>query len=188
LLNVISGLFAGGVAASTTSYESISTVTLGSTQATIEFTGIAGTYKHLQIRGISRDSSASYSSNDLVVQLNSDTASNYSWHRLYGTGSAAAADSAANASYMLLGQESTSLSGASMFGGTVINILDYANTSKYKTARSLSGIDLNGGTDGRIMFQSGSWRSTSAVSSVLLKPVSGSFVQYSSFALYGIKG
>lgn len=186
----ILGIYASQISGhlSTTSFESISTVTLGSTQSTIEFTGIVGTYKHLQIRGISRDTSSSYASNDLVLQFNTDTGANYSWHRLYGTGSAAMADSTANANYMILGQESTSNSGASMFGGTVIDILDYSNTNKYKTARSLSGIDLNGNTDGRMMLQSGLWRSTSAVTSVLLKPATGSFAANSSFALYGVKG
>jgi hypothetical protein len=189
LLNVISGLLAGGVAASTTSYESIQTYTVGAGgQASITFSSIPSTFKHLQVRGISRDTSATYASNDMVMQLNSDTAGNYSWHRLYGTGSAAAADSAANASYMDIGQESTAAASANFFGTSVVDILDYADANKYKTVRCLTGIDLNGGADGRVMLTSGNWRSTSAVSTVLVKPVSGNFAQYSSFALYGIKG
>lgn len=173
---------------STTSYESISTVTVGAGgQSSISFSSIPSTFKHLQVRGISRDTSATYASSDMVMQLNSDTAGNYSWHRLYGTGSAAAADSAAAASYMSIGQESTSIASASFFGASVIDILDYADTNKYKTVRCLTGIDLNGGADGRIMLASGNWRSGSAVSTILVKPLSGNFAEYSSFALYGIK-
>lgn len=190
MLNVIAGLLSGGAAAGGgTSYESISTVLVGGGGAsTITFSSIPATYKHLQVRGISRDTSSTYASNDMVMQLNSDTGANYSWHRLYGTGSAAAADAASGASYMDIGQESTAAASASFFGTSVVDILDYADTNKYKTVRCLTGIDLNGGTDGRIMLTSGNWRSTSAVTTVLVKPVSGNFAQYSSFALYGIKG
>ena len=173
----------------TTSYESIATVTVGGGgSSTVSFTSIPSTYKHLQIRGISRDTSSTYASSDLVMQFNSDTGNNYSFHRLYGTGSSAAADSGVSASYMNLGQESTAASTASFFGASVIDILQYANTNIYKTARCLTGIDLNGGADGRVMLTSGNWRDTAAVTSIVLKPVSGNFAQYSSFALYGIKG
>ncbi|NCU72421.1 MAG: hypothetical protein EBY66_05360 [Candidatus Fonsibacter lacus] len=74
---------------------------------------------------------------------------------------------------------------ASVFGTTVVDILDYANTNKYKTFRSLMGIDNNG--SGSIRLRSGLWMSTSAITAIKMTPsTSGSFQQYSSFALYGI--
>jgi hypothetical protein len=80
------------------------------------------------------------------------------------------------------------LSDPSIFGVTILDILDYANTNKYKTTRNLAGVDSND-TNGKISFESGSWRSTSAVSTITLISGTGSdFLQYSSFALYGIKG
>jgi hypothetical protein len=77
---------------------------------------------------------------------------------------------------------------ANIFSGFVIDILDYANTNKYKTIRYLSGYDANG--SGRVGLGSGSWRSTSAVTSITLQGLeySSNYKQYSSFALYGIKG
>jgi hypothetical protein len=59
LLNTIIGSFSTGVAPSTTSYESIATVTVGSggSAANVEFTSIPATYTHLQIRGIARTAS-----------------------------------------------------------------------------------------------------------------------------------
>jgi hypothetical protein len=89
---------------------------------------------------------------------------------------------------MLIGQQATAKNAAGYFGANVIDILEYKNTSIYKTARGLGGVDLNGNTDGRIMLQSGNWRSTSAITSVTLKPISGTLQEFSSFALYGIKG
>ena len=75
-----------------------------------------------------------------------------------------------------------------IFGANVLDILDYANTSKYTTARILGGIDING-SGGNIRLDSGVWMNTAAVTSLTISPTTANnFVQYSSFALYGIKG
>jgi hypothetical protein len=177
LLNTILGSFSSGVAASTNSYESIATVTVGSGgAANIEFTSIPSTYTHLQIRGIGLITSAG----GFTVQFNSDTGSNYSWHQLYGEGSIAQSNSGATQTFMYMAYGGGS---ATAPNALVTDILDYANTNKYKTLRSLSGNDLNG--SGGIQFWSGNWRSTSAITSI---KVTASFNQYSQLALYGIKG
>ena len=167
------------------SYESISTVTVGSPVATISFTSIPATYTHLQIRGLSKTDRAD--DNDVVkMQFNGDTASNYSHDVLLGTGSAVVAAVTANASSIL------TISGAaanvsSVFGSGVIDILDYKNTNKYKTVRTLGGYESN--STGFVSLYGGNWRSTSAITSIVLSPNVGSnFNQYSQFALYGIKG
>ena len=77
---------------------------------------------------------------------------------------------------------------ASAYGGGVLDILDYANTNKYKTIKILDGYDNNGSgfVDG---VRSGTWLSTSAMTSfTITNPASTNWVQYSHFALYGIKG
>lgn len=175
------------------SYESIATVDVGAGgTSAVEFTSISGTYKHLQIRGIVKVSRTTGNEN-LYAQLNGDTASNYSWHQLVGSGAAASASAGATQSFMYLGENiGTWTNAANMFSTTVIDILDYANTNKNKTVRTLHGGDQNGNTapnsdTGKITFSSGNWRSTSAVTSIKLYPSSGTINQYSSFALYGIK-
>ena len=182
LLNVIAGLLNGaGAPASTTSYESISTVTVGSGGASsVSFSSIPSTYKHLQVRFIANDSAAT----DIYVRFNGDTGSNYWRHYLYGQGTAATAgaDAAAN-DKVSIGFTSTS---AGYFGGGVVDILDYQNTNKNKTTRSLCGYDANG--SGYVVLFSGLWSSTAAISSMNIFPTSGNFNQYSTFALYGIKG
>ena len=88
---------------------------------------------------------------------------------------------------MGLGFDPQASATANAFGVTIIDILDYANTNKYKTFRSLVGSDTND-TNGAVGLASGSWRSTSAITSITLSNnVSGNLAQYSSFALYGIK-
>jgi hypothetical protein len=183
---MIGAIVAGGLSAMTppitSSYESIETFTVGSGgQSTITFSVIPSTYKHLQIRGIAN----SQFDGNLLVRLGNgtvDSGSNYSWHQLYGTGAVGGTSSGANATQMYC----ASLTNAtSIYGTSIIDILDYANTNKYKTIRSLDGLDANG--SGVVDFASGSWRSTSAVSTIELR-CNGTFTQYSSFALYGIKG
>jgi hypothetical protein len=174
------------------SYESIATVTVGAGGASsITFSSIPATYSHLQIRGISRVGSAGSGAgtNDLLVQFNGVTTSTYSRHALYGTGSAAGVNGSGSNTSAYAARAVTPRSGitASVFGTFVIDILDYADTNKFKTIRSLAGMDSND-TNGIVALASGSSQSTSAVSSITLFDESSfSFVQYSQFALYGVK-
>ena len=175
----------GGAAAGGTDYESIATVTVGSGgSSSISFTSIPSTYQHLQIRGISRSVGANV---NITAQLNSDTGSNYTLHNIIGDGAAVSANGAGSFGSLFLGYTPATGSTASCFSGTIIDILDYKDTNKYTTLRSLTGSDLNG--SGSIRFMSGAWLNTAAVTSVVLSISGGdSFQQYSSFALYGIKG
>jgi hypothetical protein len=168
-------------------YESIATVTVGGAgAATISFTSIPATFKHLQVRYIGRDNRAS-ASDDLMFRLNSDaTTANYNSHRLYADGSAVSADRVTGFAGTLSAFVTGATAGASMFGAGITDILDYANTNKYKTTRSIGGNDQNG--SGFVSFISGLWMSTSAITNIEIIPLNGTlFNQYSSFALYGIK-
>jgi hypothetical protein len=183
-------LLAGNPVILSGSYESIATVDVGTNSPTsITFTSIPSTYTHLQIRGIVRDSRASTWIDTLWMYCNADTTgSNYYSHILYGTGSAAGSD--ANAGVNSYGMP-IGVTGATnvttSFAPFVIDILDYANTNKNKTVRSLHGIDDN--TNGQMRLRSGLWTSTSAISSLTFQGGDAGvfFQQYSSFALYGIK-
>jgi hypothetical protein len=192
MLNNIVGLLAP--APSLNSYESIQTFTVGSGgQSSISFTSIPATYKHLQIRILAQTNRGTYGIDQMNMRFNSDSGSNYSWHTLVGQGSGTPnASAASSVSVIQAGEGSIGTTTGGTFGGAVIDILDYAETSKYKTSRMLSGVDLNGtvgGLGGWITFSSGNWRSTSAITSISLGPTVGTlFSQYSSFALYGIKG
>jgi hypothetical protein len=173
----------------TNSYESIATTSLSSNQTTITFSSIPATYKHLQIRLLARSTHTTFPGVDGVLRFNGDSATNYSWHYLLGDGASVSASAGATQSSINTGIiASGGGSAASIYATTIIDILDYANTNKYKTTRTLAGLDKNG-TGGDMRFSSGSWRSTSAINSITLTTdPSRDFIQYSSFALYGIKG
>ena len=175
-------------------YDSIATTTVGAGgTSTITFSSIPATYTHLQLRGIAR-TSAGGNSDFVVVRFNSDSGANYSRHAVVGSGAGTYTEAEANATNVRFDPAAASGATTSVFGVGVIDILDYANTSKYKTTRNLSGFDNNGvGTNpwdkGFIQLASGNWRSTSAVSTITLTSGNGgNFVQYTQFALYGIKG
>ena len=189
MLGIIASQITGKLA--TNSYESIATVTVGSGGSSyVEFTSIPSTYKHLLIRGFSQINRATYPIDDFGVQVNNDTNNNYSSHVLYGDGSSAGTyASAPRGNYWSNGLASTDA--GSGWTATVLDFLDYANTNKYKTLRWLGGWDTNGtvaGYGGRVGLASGVWMNTNAISSVKITPVNGNFNQYTSFALYGIKG
>ena len=178
--NIAAGLFGAGVTPSTTSFESIFTSTVGSGGASnIEFTSIGSGYKHLQIRGIGGITGGNQIG---YIQINGDTtATNYYTHALEG-------DGADDYSYAVNSYPRfTSLpSSSNLFGVSILDILDYGNTSKYKTVKALGGVDRNG--SGEITLYSGLWKNTDAITSIKLIPNAGAtFKEFSSFALYGIK-
>lgn len=187
IANQIAGLLGVASTVVATDYESIATTTVGvGGSASITFSGISGSYSHLQIRGNVKSNRASGINDGIVVQFNSDTGTNYTRHRLFGDGSTAqaGANTAQNGSLLYAG--SGALTGTSVFGAFVMDLIDYSNTNKYKTMRSLDGVDGNG--SGYVALDSGLWLNTAAITSVTFTPQSGTlFTQYSSFALYGIK-
>ncbi len=184
LLNIIAGTLSVGVTPSTSSYESIATVTVGSGgSSTITFSSIPATFKHLQIRGIAKNTVADYETKMRVGNGSADSGSNYADHYLLGNGASVFTNAAATQTSAIIGIEGNTTSN---YAAYVCDILDYANTNKYKTFRTLNGVDKNG--SGSIRLQSGLWQSTSAINTIELFHAAGNFEQYTQFALYGIKG
>jgi hypothetical protein len=186
ILGILASAQVGSI--STSSYESIATVSGNGSSDTVTFSSIPSTYKHLQIRILGRVTPTTAVEN-IGVFFNSDVGSTYSQHYMLGSGTAVSAGSNANTTGIGTGGRMPGASVASnIMGVSIIDILDYQNTNKYKTIRILSGWDSNGG--GEVWFASGNWRSTAAVTSIDLRELygSGGWTSSSTFALYGIKG
>ena len=180
-LAAVSGNGAGGGG----SFESIATATGTGSSGTITFSSIPSTYQHLQLRinGI-----ASIAGGSIRMRFNSDTGSNYAAHYLIGIApSGTFATGSASGAYI-------GVTGA--YDGVVttypnvaiIDIHDYASTTKNKTARIFSGQQNNTTTAGDVELNSGLWLNTSAINSVTVYLSSGNYNSGSTFALYGIKG
>lgn len=176
-------------------YDALATVTVPSGgAASVTFAGIPTGYKHLQIRGIASSDRTGYVVNNYKMTFNGDTASNYRSHWItggYGTTPTADASSSGPEGFIYMPTGTTSAA-SSVFAGMVIDVLDYANVNKNKVSRNLMGYDVNGtsGTGsygGTVSLTSGLWMNTSAITSISLFPEGFNWIQYSQFALYGIK-
>jgi hypothetical protein len=167
-------------------FESIATATGTGSSGTITFSSIPATYKHLQIRYIAR-TDAAFSNDFITFRFNSDTATNYAYHLLAGDGASASASGGASSNIMY-GSEITGASATAAIMGTgIIDVIDYASTSKAKTTRIIGGDDRNGA--GEIRLSSDLWTSTSAINTITITSFrSANWTTSSTFALYGIKG
>ena len=166
-------------------YDSLATVTLSAATSSITFAGIPSTYKHLQIRYIGRNSATGSAFATLRMRMNGYSSA-YPLHRLFGDGATASGYSATTEVYI---QDTMSMASnsatASVFGAGIIDLLDYADTNKFKTLRALSGTDNNG--SGQIILGSGLYQQTTAITSITLEANGVNWLTNSSFALYGVK-
>lgn len=184
---------ANWASANASSFESIATVTAAGGESTLSFTSIPQTYKHLQIRIIAKDTNTTQTNGayGLLITFNNDTGTNYTYHQLNGNGSAASATGSASQNSLQVSYAVTSSGAtiASIYGASIVDILDYTSTSKYKTVRSLNGTDGNiADTSWRINLGSGLWMSTSAITRIDFAKWNTGFAAGTTFALYGIRG
>jgi len=183
ILGIVASSITGSVQ---TSYESIATTTVTSNVASISFTSIPATYTHLQVRLIAR-TNASALSRGVSVTFNSDTTSgNYSFHRIVAEDATAGAYGQSGLDYIVLSAAANS--GTSVYGVGILDILDYANTNKYKTSRIANGLERNSSSESFVMLRSQVWANTNAITSITFSSAGADFVTYTQFALYGIKG
>jgi hypothetical protein len=167
-------------------YDSLANFTVGSTAvSSITFSGIPTGYKHLQIRMLSRTSLAG-TIDGYTMRMNGDSTTTYPYHITIGSGSAASSVNDTAQTFINNGDIAGANATAGIFGVAVIDILDYASTTKLKTTRTLVGVDTNGG--GSVRLISGLYRSLTPISLITFASVNGAnFTEYSSFALYGVK-
>lgn len=184
ILGVIASSITAGLSGGGGSYESIATVNVGAGgSSSVSFTSIPSTYTHLQVRILTR---STFSAADWPVWVNpnNDATSSYSYHGMIGDGATLTGFAGTNQSLAQIGSAPAGTALANTFGMFVIDILDYTNTNKYKTMKSLYG--FNAQTAGILGMRSALWMKTDAITSLYFGTASN-FAQYSQFALYGIK-
>lgn len=169
----------------------ISSIIISTSTSSATFSNIPQFYEHLQIRWSGKEESNGTSNwYGLAAQFNGDAGSNYSNHYLGayavtgGGGQTSFADNSSQA-YMNVSIISRGNGDNITFGSGIIDILDYANTNKFKVMRSISGFIYNP-TPNRIDYMSGTWRSTAAINTISLSNA-GNFASGTRFDLYGIK-
>jgi hypothetical protein len=161
--------------------------TLGTGTTLISFTSIPQTFTHLQARIFTR-SSVGVAAHDLNMTTNTQSGSNMTAHILAGDGASATSSAAYGvpSTVSQMGWVPGSTSTANVFGSVIIDILDYTNTNKNKTFRSINGYDANG--SGIVSLNSGSVLSTGAINTLnwFVGGGGGNMVAGTRFDLYGI--
>jgi hypothetical protein len=155
----------------TVTYEKIATTTASGGSTSVTLSSIPATYTDLVLVMAGSNSSPS----DLRMRFNGDTGSNYSSTVMYGDGSSSPSFRESN---------QTSFYGAIGTGisNSIINIMNYSNTTTYKTV-----ITRTNSNSFFTMAFAELWRSTSAINSVTCYVTSGSYNAGVTFTLYGIK-
>jgi hypothetical protein len=186
ILGIYASQISGHLWAPSGAYDSIATTTLGAGGANdVTFSSIPQTYTHLQVRVILQGTTA-FNVPFLGSTINGDNGSNYATHRLFGDGSSATSQGNVSQTQMIFPRfpDTATPSYTNMFGAMIIDYLDYSSGTKNPTVRVFGGYDANG--SGQINLNSGVRLNTAAITSLTFQTLG--MAQYSSFALYGIKG
>ena len=191
MFGVSVGIMDGAGGAAGGSFESIATLTASGGEANLTFNSIPSTYKHLQIRYIAKDAYTSGSAlfSLASMQLNATGGTSYADHYLTGDGTSV--NVGGNVSTAAIGTVYGSTYGpaTNTYAAGIINIHDYASSTKNKTVRGMTGANFNNtDTAFGITLGSGLFMSTSAITSIKFLPAVTSFGAGSTFSLYGIKG
>jgi hypothetical protein len=173
-----------------TTFIKIAAVTVGSGGASsIDFTSIPSTYTDLCVKVSVRNSATNAG---MVVRLNNDTGTNYSWKLLYGNGAAAGSfnEGTFGTGYntFVFAYVTPSNASSTVFANTEIYLPSY--TSSNNKSFSIDSVSENNGSTAFQTMAAGLWSNTSAITSVKVLPdpmgVSANFDQYSTATLYGI--
>lgn len=171
----------------------IQSATLTSTQSTILFSNIPQNYQHL-FCVVSGRSDGAYTTGSITFYLNTDLGASgtagYSVTTLIGDGSSASSSRGTTSSpvYGLSLGDGRAVPAASstsgVFGSYELHILNYSNTSTFKTGLLRVASDLNG--SGITALGACLWQNTSAVSSMMLA-TNANWVAGTTMTLYGIR-
>jgi hypothetical protein len=163
-------------------YPIASATVSGTSTTSVNFSGIPQNFSHLHLRCFVRTDRVATGDN-LYMRFNNDTASNYNFHYMQGSGSATVAGQGSAVS-VLLGVVNCASNQANDFALNIVDVLDYTNTNKYKVIKNLVGCDTVGA--GSTSIWSGVWISTAAISTFNIVANVGNFTPGTRFDLYGI--
>jgi hypothetical protein len=166
-------------------YTAIATTTLGTATNPITFSSIPQTYTDLVIVVAGRGT-GSNTIDSTLSYFNSNTGTNnYSNTFLYGDGATAYATQNTNAVYFAFGTHPGNNATANVFGAEVFHVLNYSNTTTFKTVISRSSTDIGG--SGQTWLSANLWRQTSAINTIQLYTSAGNWAVGTKFSIYGIK-
>lgn len=154
-------------------YIPLATVTLASSASSVTFSNIPATYRDLVLLHSSQNSTQAANT---WFRYNGDTGSNYNGVVMSSQGGNITSSSYSNNGVGFVGSTEN---GA--IGNLTVNIFDYAQTDKHKTAVSRNSVSPNN-VSSRVLR----WASTSAITSINIQTDGGTWAAGATFSLYGI--
>jgi hypothetical protein len=160
----------------TNTYVPIATTTLGSATASVTYSSL-GSYTDLVLVMAVQPTN---NGENINLQFNSDTGTNYSDTQLTGTGTTATSSRRTTYNYL---RTTDNLPNSTSFSTVIVNIMNYSNSTTNKTVLSRGG---NAAT--WVTTNVGLWRNTAAITSIKVFASDGTsnMNSGSTFSLYGI--
>lgn len=152
----------------------IATQTLTANAASITFSSIPQGYTDIIL--VTSGASQPAGGGAAAIRFNSDTATNYSYLYMFGSGTSVSTGKFANQTVIPTNRHNTTE------GGGKAHIQNYSNTTTYKT------VVTSGAGNNIAILYTGTWRSTAAITSITIIPESGpGWAVGFTATLYGIK-
>lgn len=161
---------------------------LGSSAATITFSSIPATYRHLRVMIAGRQVEA-VAFDYVGIRFNGDTAANYNWQTDYSSNATGTAAPGAGASVILAGYLPGSSAPAGFAGALSADIYDYRSTTFHKLVTTQSAsfqAAAAAASWAHALNGAGSWENTAAITSVALNAGAGNFATGTVASLYGL--
>jgi hypothetical protein len=166
-------------------FELIASSTVGAGgAANIEFTSITSTWTDLCIKFSLRDTNSSVTEN-IKITFNGVGGTSYSERLLYGSGSAAQSYNQSGVAYAYYQYSTGALATSSTFANGEFYIPNYAGSTN--KSFSSDSVAENNATSTSMGLTAALFSNTSAITSIKLSSPAGTFVQYSTAYLYGVK-
>jgi hypothetical protein len=161
----------------------LSETILGSTAATVTFSSISGSYKHLQL--IIKCRCDQSSPTGVYCQFNADTAANYDYTTLFSNSATPGSNLTNSAAQPILAFATGTAAPSGQATTIVVDIPDYARAVWNK-----EGLAKHNRRDSTTVMTTGqtgfNWHSNSAITSIVIGMATGNFAVDSIFSLYGV--
>jgi hypothetical protein len=159
-------------------YEPITTQTLGSISAQVTLSSIPSTYTDLILV---QSGAFNPGTGDVYITFNNDTAGNYSFLWMSGTGTGTVSNKVINTGSITVDIYAYPTTNVST---RIIQVMNYSNVTRNKTVL----VRATGGTTGTDAM-TGMWRSSAAINRIDIYAggVASRFAVGTTFTLYGIK-
>ena len=160
-------------------FELIASYTVGASPvSTVDFSSIPSTYTDLCFKISARSNGAS---EDISLLSINGSTSGFSARYLQGNGASASSSTLARWG----GNYTASNNTASTFGNAELYFPNYLSSNQ--KSYSVDNVTETNGTTAYAGIVAGLWTGTGAINQVTFTPNSGSYVQFSTFYLYGVK-